>query len=162
MLTVTIRRSSRSRRRIKKPRSSSASITATTLLLLMSSFSPFVFLGSGPRRYESSKAADLEPFSPYYRFELGRLYLALGDGKKAEASVRRAVEIEPNFLPGRRFLAQLYLDSNRIEGATREYREIIERRERYAEWPKGPVEEQLLETDVTSLRAVFESVRSQT
>ena len=108
------------------------------------------------------RAADLEPFSPYYRFELGRLYLALGDGKKAEASVRRAVEIEPNFLPGRRFLAQLYLDSNRIEGARREYREIIERRERYAEWPKGPVEEQLLKTDVTSLRAVFESVRSHT
>ncbi|MEC4668867.1 MAG: O-antigen ligase family protein [Nitrospirota bacterium] len=108
------------------------------------------------------RAADLEPFNPYYHLELGRLYAGLGNRQEAEAIVQRAVEIEPNFLPGRKFLAQLYLDLEKSELAMREYREIIERRERYADRPKDPVEQQFLELDLVSLEAALEELRLQT
>jgi len=105
------------------------------------------------------RAADLEPFNPFYRLELGRLYSGLGYREEAEAIVHRAVEIEPNFLPGRKFLAQLYLDLEKSELAVREYREIIERQERYADWPKGPIEGQFLKVDVASLESTLEKMR---
>jgi len=138
---------------------------------LSSSFSPqdpsseqrLVWLRSALWAYE--RAAELEPFSPFYRLELGRLYLALGDRQRAEASVRRAVEIEPNFLQGREWLARLYLDSEqipepeRIEVATREYREILERQQRYVDWTKDAMEKQILAVDVTALEAALERVK---
>jgi tetratricopeptide (TPR) repeat protein len=92
---------------------------------------------------------------------LGRLYAGLGNRQEAEAIVQRAVEIEPNFLPGRKFLAQLYLDLEKSELAMREYREIIERQERYAHRPKEPLEQQFLELDLVSLEAALEEKRPQ-
>ncbi len=100
------------------------------------------------------RAAELEPYRPFHRLALGRLHLALGDPRQAEASVRRAVEIEPNFLPGRAWLARYYLDSGRPGGkelASREYREILARRQRYVTWTKDAYEQQLLTVDTTGL-----------
>jgi hypothetical protein len=77
------------------------------------------------------------------------------------------VEIEPNFLQGREWLARLYLDSEqipepeRIEVATREYREILERRQRYADWTKDVMEKQILAVDVTALEAALERVKQR-
>lgn len=113
-------------------------------------------LRSAAAAYE--RAVELEPFMPLYRLELGRLHLALGDRERAEAWVRGAVEIEPNFLPGREWLARLYLESGRIDSADREYREILERQQRYAAWVKDPLEERFLKVDAQALQRVFEKV----
>jgi len=104
----------------------------------------------------------LEPFNPFYRLDLGRLALALGDPELGETHVRRAVEIEPNFLQGRQWLAQLYLDSQRIEEATREYQEIIERQHRYAGWNKDSHEERFLKADATALDVELKRIRPPT
>lgn len=106
-----------------------------------------------------ARAAELEPFSPFHRLELGRLDLTLGNRDAAESSVREAVDLEPNFLPGRAWLAQLYLDSNRVEAAEREYREIVERQRRYAGWPKAPMEEGFLAVDLRELDDAFQRAR---
>lgn len=113
-------------------------------------------LRSAAAAYE--RAVALEPFTPWYRLELGRLHLAFGDSERAEAWVRGALEIEPNFLPGREWLARLYLESGRIDSADREYREILERQQRYAAWVKDPLEERFLKVDAQALERGFEKV----
>ena len=101
------------------------------------------------------QAIRLEPFNPFYRLEVARLYFALGYSERAEASVQEAVANEPNFLPGREWLAKRYVQSGRIEAATHEYREILERQRRYVGWNKNAFEEQLLQADVAGLAAAL-------
>lgn len=108
------------------------------------------------------RAIALEPFTPFHRFDLGGVHLALGDRETAEASVRRAVEIEPNFLPGRDWLARLYLESARTDAANREYHEILERRQRYGGWNTNAVEERFLNVNVTALEGALERARPRT
>ncbi|MEW6247473.1 MAG: O-antigen ligase family protein [Nitrospirota bacterium] len=106
------------------------------------------------RAYE--RALELEPYSAFDRLELGRLYLALGDRRTAEQRVREAVELEPNFLPGREWLVRLYVKSGRAEdraSALQEYREILDRRQRYNGWAKDALEERYLRANVASLAA---------
>lgn len=109
-----------------------------------------------------SQAVRLDPYTPFNRFELGRLYMALGEREKAESIVRAAVELEPNFLPGREWLARLYLSEGHREAADVEYREIRERLQRYAHWVKDPVEERFLRADVTALAGALEERKSPT
>ncbi len=114
------------------------------------------FLRSALAAYR--RAADLEPYSPFYRLALGRLHLALGNNQEAEAVVQEAVTLEPNFLQGRAWLAGFYLDSGRpalSEVARREYQEILDRRERYAAWPKDSYERRLLTVDTSRLAGLL-------
>jgi tetratricopeptide (TPR) repeat protein len=108
------------------------------------------------------RALDLEPFAPFYRFEQGRIHLMLGNREKAETAVRQVIEMEPNFLPGREWLSRRYLESGRIEEANREYREILERQQRYVDWVKDPTEERYLRADTSALRAALERRRPRT
>jgi O-antigen ligase/polysaccharide polymerase Wzy-like membrane protein len=108
------------------------------------------------------RAIRQEPFNPFHRLDAARLYLALGFPEQAEASVHEAIVIEPNFLPGREWLARRYLQSARIELATREYREILERQQRYAGWDKSAFEARLLAADAAALAAALEGGRPRT
>jgi tetratricopeptide (TPR) repeat protein len=119
-----------------------------------------VWLRGAASAYE--RAVALEPYAPFYRLELGRLSLALGDRETAEAHVRRVIEFEPNFLPGREWLARLYLQSERVDEAGREYREILERQRRYTDWNKNDFEERFMKADVTALAAALKQVRPRT
>lgn len=108
------------------------------------------------------QAASLEPYSAFHRYELGRVHLALGDRRTAEDRFREAVDLEPNFLPGRERLARLYLWAGRIEEARREYREILARQQRYADWPKDPIEERFLSVDLAEVEAGLRKFPSHT
>jgi O-antigen ligase/Tfp pilus assembly protein PilF len=99
--------------------------------------------------YEQATA--LNPFSPFYYLEAGRVARELGEPERAEAWVRQSVELEPNFLPGREWLAWFYLDAERRDEAVREYQEIRERQTRYAGWVKDPVEEKFLNINTAAL-----------
>lgn len=107
------------------------------------------------------RAAELEPFVPSHDLELGQLYLALGERERAETWVRRAVELEPNFLPGREWLARRAMESERRDEAEREYREIVERQRQYAEVPKDELEKRYLTADVQELRVALDRLRSR-
>lgn len=118
------------------------------------------WLRSALSSYE--RAQELEPYTPFHRFEQGRIHLALGHREQAEAAVRQAVEMEPNFLPGREWLARLYLASGQIVAADREYREILERQRRYVDWIKDPLEQRFLNADASALQAALERKRART
>jgi Tfp pilus assembly protein PilF len=102
------------------------------------------------------QAVEREPFSPFHRLELGRLYLALGDGDRAERLVLGAVELEPNFLPGRLWLAVRYARTDRTGPAKQEYEEILKRQRYYAHWPVEAYEGSFLNVDVRELAALVE------
>ncbi|MGH7164745.1 MAG: O-antigen ligase family protein [Nitrospiraceae bacterium] len=106
------------------------------------------------------RAVVLEPFAASHHYELGRVWLALGEDDMAERSVRHAVELEPNFLPGREWLARRALDADRLEAAEREYQEIVARQKRYADWARDSVEERFLKVDAAGLRAALERARA--
>jgi Tfp pilus assembly protein PilF len=93
--------------------------------------------------------------------ELGQLYLALGERGRAETWVRRAVELEPNFLPGREWLARRAMESERRDEAEREYREIVERQRQYAGVPKDELEKRYLTADVQGLTVALDRLRSR-
>nr|MBI3613279.1 O-antigen ligase family protein [Nitrospirota bacterium] len=107
------------------------------------------------------RAAEQEPFVPFHDLELGQLYLALGERERAAVWVRKAVELEPNFLPGREWLARRAMESERRAEAEREYREIVERRERYAGVPKDELEKRYLTADVQGLTVALNRLRSR-
>lgn len=105
------------------------------------------------------RAIEREPFNPFSRLELGRFYLALAEDEKAERSVRSAVETEPNFLPGRLWLARHYVRTDRIELAKQEYEEILRRQRYYANWPVEAYERSFLSVDARELAALLERPR---
>ena len=118
-----------------------------------------VWMRAAVAAYE--RAAELEPFVPSHDLELGQLYLALGERERAETWVRRAVELEPNFLPGREWLARRAMESERRDEAEREYREIVERQRQYAGVPKDELEKRYLTADVQGLTVALDRLRSR-
>ncbi|MGH6628733.1 MAG: hypothetical protein ACREB3_03260, partial [Burkholderiales bacterium] len=119
-----------------------------------------VWLRSARLAYE--RAAELEPFAVSSQLELARVYLALGEREEALARAQRAIEIEPNYLPGREWLAKVYLQSQQFAAANREYHEILDRQRRYGMWVKDPTEESFLKADVAALAAALEEARART
>lgn len=107
------------------------------------------------------QAIEREPFNPFHRLELARLYLALAEGGKAEQSVQNAVETEPNFLPGRLWLATRYAKTDRIGLAKQEYEEILRRQRYYANWSIEAYERSFLDVDVRELAALLERPRNE-
>jgi Tfp pilus assembly protein PilF len=103
-----------------------------------------------------------EPFNALYRFESGLRYLRLGDGEKAETLVKEAVELEPNFLMGRAWLVKRYAQAGRRDLAESEYRQIVERQQRYTNWKKNSLEAQFLMVDANELAALLAPHRGTT
>ncbi|MGH7230208.1 MAG: tetratricopeptide repeat protein, partial [Nitrospiraceae bacterium] len=101
------------------------------------------------------RAVELEPFSPFYLLELAKICDELGDRPAAETHVKRAIEVEPNFLPGRQWLATLYLETQRPIEADSEYQKIVECQRRYAGWIKDAMESRFLTVDLATLAAAL-------
>ncbi len=66
---------------------------------------------------EYQRAATADGDLPSSHANMGAIYLALGDARRAEASLREALEIEPAFTPARENLAALLLQLGDREGA---------------------------------------------
>lgn len=105
------------------------------------------------------QAIALRPFVPMHRMELAQIWLAVGKLEEAEAVVSEAVKLEPNFLPGREFLAYLYLKKNMFREAFHEYQEIIERRQRYSSQGQDQFDQSYLAVDVTRLKTALDQQR---
>ena len=111
------------------------------------------FIRRAIQSYE--EARELEPFSPFHRLELGRLYWSVGKRQRAIQEVLRAEQLEPNFLPAREWLARAYVASGSTtdrELAIREVSEILERQRRYEAVPKDTLESAYLSVDVLKLK----------
>lgn len=112
------------------------------------------WLAQAVEAYE--RAAGLEPFSYAHRFELARLALARGRHDEAERHLKQAVELEPNFLPGRELLIHLYVESGWGAEAQREYQEIVARQQQYRDRATTALEHSFLQVDVAKLAGLLE------
>ena len=98
------------------------------------------------------QARQLDPYSPFNYLELGQLRWAQGRVDEAQTWFRRATNYEPNFLPARVRLAELFLQTGHKEGALLEYTAIIKIKERYQGWTLKSLERQYLEVDLDPLK----------
>ncbi len=103
------------------------------------------------------EALRMMPYAVFERLALGQVLWALGEGAVAERLIREAVELEPNFLPGRAWLVQLYLNrQDEHQKAKHEYQEIVDRQRRYSLSGLSPVERRYLEVDVAMLTSALQ------
>ncbi len=124
--------------------------------------------GKGPER-EAAKAQAamyyeqairLDPYSPRPYFELGRLHWTKGRTAEAQALFEQARKHEPNYLPVRLALAELFLENGRKEAARTEYDEIVRISERYRGLPLNTVERKFLEVDDPALQKLRVSMEA--
>jgi tetratricopeptide (TPR) repeat protein len=71
-----------------------------------------------------AQAERLDPYAVRLPFERAGILLRLGDAERAVAALRRAVALEPTFLPARLELARRFAAAGRVEEAAGEYRTI--------------------------------------
>ncbi len=71
------------------------------------------------------KSIELNPRNPFAFASLSNIYYELSEFNKAEYYTFKAIDIEPNYLTARYFLAKINEKQNKIESALKEYTDII-------------------------------------
>ena len=112
-------------------------------------------------RIAYENALVLEPFNPMHYLALGRLLFKEGHRERAIGVLRQVTAIEPNFLPAREWLVRIYLESSEVSRAELEYREIADRRERFAATMQNAFETQFLAVDMSALKAALAEAKGQ-
>ncbi len=79
----------------------------------------------------------LRPLDPLLCYELASFYHARGKDELAEKYLRRAVELEPNFIRAHHSLWQLYIKTNRLEEAQSEEEIGLELASKFRDYPVG-------------------------
>jgi tetratricopeptide (TPR) repeat protein len=96
-------------------------------------------------------ALEREPCNPFYRLELARLKAREQEWTEAEAMLHELLALEPNFLPGRALLAEVFVTLGRDQAARDVYRDIVARQQQFAHWTKDPLEQRYLDVDTNRL-----------
>jgi O-antigen ligase len=105
------------------------------------------------------KALEAEPCTAVYWYELGSVQFTLRKYQQAEQAIRQSIELEPNFLPAREWLAKFYSERGRADESMAQYLEIVERQRKYATWSKDPLEQAFLKADAPALWRALEKNR---
>ena len=71
------------------------------------------------------QALSAYPNVAWLHFLKGQVYGYEGNGSAAEASLRRALELDPNYLPAYSSLAALFINSKQADRAIEEYKKIL-------------------------------------
>lgn len=72
------------------------------------------------------QALSAYPNVSWLHYLKGQVYALQGNGSSAEAEFRRALEIDPNYLPAYSSLAALFINSNQQDRAIAEYKKVLE------------------------------------
>ncbi len=99
--------------------------------------------------YDQAIRAD--PYAPFNYLELGKMRWAQGRQEEAQTLFKQATSYEPNFLPARIQLAELFLQLGQKDAAALEYAEIARIQERYRGRTLTTLERQYLEVDLEHL-----------
>ena len=80
---------------------------------------------------EYQRALEHNPFNPFIRFSQATLYADLGEFDQAIASLRKAVEIEPNFVGGYQMLGKMLTHLQREQEAKEAFEQADKVLEQY-------------------------------
>jgi tetratricopeptide (TPR) repeat protein len=101
------------------------------------------------------QAIALEPYNAFHHWNLARVHESMGEHLLARDTIGRAIEIEPNFLSARQWLAMQDLKDGRVQAAKEQYETILARLSRYRGWPREGYEARLLMVDTRLLAAAL-------
>jgi len=108
-----------------------------------------VLLQQAAAYYE--QAIRLDPYAPFNYLELGKIQWVQGRREKAQTLFKLAISYEPNFLPARVELAELFLQLGQKDAAVVEYAEIARIQARYRGRTLTTLERQYLDVDIEHL-----------
>jgi tetratricopeptide (TPR) repeat protein len=74
---------------------------------------------------EGLRAQELDPLSPGISAQVSRLCLTAGDYDRAIEQARKSLELEPNSINGRQFLAEAYFFKGMSQQAIAEFRTLL-------------------------------------
>lgn len=115
---------------------------------------------SAGQAYE--RATILEPFNAAHHWELGQVYIRLENRLAGEASIKRAAELEPNFLRARVWIANSFLGRGELSLAQEELAEIKRRQERYRQFVTSLLEKEFLVADSEALETAISRAKGGT
>ncbi len=101
-----------------------------------------------------------EPANAEFRLELGMLALVAGDLEAAEASIRRASDIDPGDPRAHVRLADVYVELGRLDAASREYAEAITLAEGTDVGEEARLELELVEREIEMVQRPLEEARA--
>ena len=108
-----------------------------------------LLLNQAAQAYEQALQAD--PYSPLNYMALANIRLPQGQVEEGKSWLRRAVAVEPNFLPARMRLAELSLKDGDLKGAQSEFDEIVTIKKKYEGWALNDLERQFVDVDLYPL-----------
>jgi len=97
------------------------------------------------------QAIRLDPYAPFNYLALGNIRWAQGRQEEAQDLFKQATSYEPNFLPARVQVAELFLQLGQKDAAALEYAEIARIKERYRGHTLTTLERQYLDVDLEHL-----------
>lgn len=104
------------------------------------------------------EAYELSPFNAEHVYYAGLVTDALGESDKAEAYVRQAIALEPNFLVAREWLVNHHLANKDPVSARAEYREIVDRHQRLVDRAQTDLERRFLSVAPAALESRIRAV----
>ena len=97
------------------------------------------------------KAVIVDPFSPFGYLELGKIRRQQGENIAAQTLLSRAIGHEPNFLPARKMLADLAIETGHLETAAAQRALIRDIQLKYQGQTLSHLEQQFLTVDSAKL-----------
>ncbi|NIT28923.1 MAG: hypothetical protein GTN53_41140, partial [Candidatus Aminicenantes bacterium] len=102
----------------------------------------------------------LNPFQPRNYYEVGKIFLKMGDQKTAKDYFFQASKIEPNYLLARFALADLYTREGRLRDAIGEYIKILTTLKTYSKVTGlTPMEKEFLDVDEEKARNLLKKLQ---
>lgn len=71
------------------------------------------------------KAISIAPFNPFYYYNLSHLYILTYNNRKAEETLKKCIELEPNYIMAHYSLYKIYEESGEIEKRDKEKKEVL-------------------------------------
>lgn len=102
------------------------------------------------------KAVDLDPYSVFNYKEIGDISIQLGETDKAIFYLKKAISIEPNYLPARELLAHLYLGQDKYGLAEREYNNILNIYKRHQNKSLNILEKSYMNIDLVNVNRLHQ------
>lgn len=107
------------------------------------------YLGESIKAFE--KAIELDPYSVFNYKEISAIYTKIGMEDKAVDYLEKAITIEPNYLPARGLLVDLYLKQDKYELAYQEYNNILNVYHRYQNEISNSLEKSYMDIDLATV-----------
>jgi len=113
-----------------------------------------LFLHQAAQAYEQANRAN--PYSPLSYMALAKIRLPQGRVDEAKSWLQRAVATEPNYLPARTLLGELFAKAGEREAAQSEFDASVAIKRKYERRVLSDIERQFIDVDLSPLKKALD------